>query len=180
MQDGGRQPRTGFTLIEILVVLSIVGVISAVVLLATAPGGSAQTRTEARRLATLLELALAETRATGRSIAWSPTPDGYEFQRRTDDGEWRSFADDSPYRPRALPDGISLEAVQLDTQPLREGDRIVIAPYGLTGEIRATIVGGGARIVLRGGVIGRINLDTTAEGRQGSAGHDEGARIHVG
>jgi type II secretion system protein H len=180
MQDGIRGPRTGFTLIEILVILCIVGVISVVVLLATAPGGSAQTRTEARRLATLLELALAETRATGRSIAWAPAPDGYEFQRKTEDGEWRSFADDSPYRRHALPVGISLEAVQLDAQPLPAGDRIVIAPHGLTGEIRATIVGGSARIVLRGGVIGRINLETTAEGPQSGAWLDEDARIHVG
>jgi type II secretion system protein H len=171
---------TGFTLIEILVVLCIVGVISVVVLLATAPGGTAQTRTEARRLATLLELALAETRASGHSIAWSPAPEGYEFLRKTDDGEWRSFADDSPYRRRTLPAGIVLEAVQLDAQPLRAGDRIVITPYGLTGEIRATIVGGSARIVLHGGVIGRINLETTAEGPQSGAWLDEGARIHVG
>lgn len=181
MRIGVLGGRTGFTLIEILVVLSIVGVISVVVLLATAPSSTAQTRTEARRLATLLELAIAETRATGRSIAWSPAPDGYEFLRKSDDGEWHSFAGDSPYRHRALPAGVMLEAIQLDSQPLREGDRIVITPYGMTGEIRATIVGGSARIVLRGGVIGRVNLETTtAEGPQSGAWLDEVARIHVG
>ena len=47
----------GFTLIEILVTMVIIGVLSVVLVLAAAPGEATQARTEARRLAALLELA---------------------------------------------------------------------------------------------------------------------------
>jgi general secretion pathway protein H len=142
--------------------------------LAVAPGEATRARTEARRLAALLELALGEARASGRSIAWSPSPDGYEFLRRAEDGEWRGFSADSPYRRRSLPAGVSLGAVRLDAQPLRPGERIVITPYGLGGAIQATIAGGGASITLRGGALGRVTLDRSA------LLHEAGPRIHAG
>lgn len=180
MRDPAGARGAGFTLIEVLVVMCIIGVLSVVLVFSIAPSGASQARTEARRLATLLELALSESRATGRGIAWSPAPEGYEFLRKGDDGEWRSFAADSPYRRRALPAGVSLEAVQLDAQPVREGERIVITPYGLGGAVRATIAGGGERIVLRGGMVGRIEIDTAAGGQRNGNLHDESARIHAG
>lgn len=180
MRDPAGARGAGFTLIEVLVVMSIIGVLSAVVVLSIAPSGPAQARTEARRLATLLELAISESRATGRGIAWSPAPEGYEFLRKGDDGEWRSFAADSPYRRRALPAGVSLEAVQLDAQALSAGERIVITPYGLGGAIRATIAGGGERIVLRGGVVGHIELEAAGDKQRNGNLHGESARIHAG
>ena len=127
----------GFTLIEILVAMAIISVLSVVLVLAAAPGEATQARTEARRLAALLELALGEARANGQSIAWSPSPDGYAFLRKGEDGEWQGFPADSPYRRRSLPAGVSLGAVQLDAQPLRRGERIVITPYGLGAAIQA-------------------------------------------
>jgi general secretion pathway protein H len=166
--------RAGFTLIEILVAMAIIGVLSEMIVLAAAPGEATRARTEARRLAALLELALGEARASGRSIAWSPSPDGYEFLRRAEDGEWRGFSADSPYRRRSLPAGVSLGAVRLDAQPLRPGERIVITPYGLGGAIQATIAGGGASITLRGGALGRVTLDRSA------LLHEAGPRIHAG
>ena len=90
-----------------------------------------------------------------------------------EDGEWQGFPADSPYRRRSLPAGVSLGAVQLDAQPLRRGERIVITPYGLGAAIQATIAGGGARITLRGGALGRVTLD------QGALLHDERPRIHA-
>ena len=64
---------SGFTLIEILVAMAIISVLSVVLVLAAAPGEATHARTEARRLAALLELALGEARANGQSIAWSPS-----------------------------------------------------------------------------------------------------------
>jgi general secretion pathway protein H len=166
--------RAGFTLIEILVTMVIIGVLSVVLVLAAAPGEASHARTEARRLGALLELALGEARASGQSIAWSPAPDGYAFLRKGEDGEWRGFPADSPYRRRALPAGVSLGAVQFDAQPLRPGERIVITPYGLGGAIQATIAGGGTSITLRGGAFGRVTLDPSA------LLHDEKPRLHAG
>jgi general secretion pathway protein H len=166
--------RAGFTLIEILVAMVIIGVLSVVLVVAASPGEASHARTEAHRLAALLELALAEARASGESIAWSPSPDGYVFLRKGEDGEWHGFPADSPYRRRSLPAGVSLGAVQFGAQPLKTGERIVITPYGLNGAIQATIAGGGRSITLRGGALGRVTLD------QSALLHGERSRIHAG
>jgi general secretion pathway protein H len=158
----GGARRAGFTLIEVLVAMAIIGVLSVILVLVAAPGEATHARNEARRLAALLELAFGEARASGQSIAWSPSADGYAFSRKGEDGEWHGIAADSAYRRRSLPAGVSLGAVQLDAQPLRPGERIVITPYGLGGAIQATIAGGGASITLRGGALGRVMLDQSA------------------
>ena len=180
MRGGRSARRAGFTLIEILVAMCIVGVLSVVLVFAVTPSGATQARTEARRLAALLELALAEARASGQSIAWSPVPEGYAFFRKGDDGEWQGFPADSPYRRRSLPSGVSLGAVQIDAQPLRAGERIVITPYGLSGAIQATVAGGGASITLRGGALGRIMLDPGVAAQRNALLHGERPRIHAG
>ena len=163
----------GFTLIEILVTMAIISVLSVVIVFAATPGEAAQARTEARRLAALLELALGEARASGQSIAWSPSPDGYAFLRMSEDGEWQGFPADSAYRRRSLPAGVALDAVHLGAQPLRRGERIVIRPYGLGADIQATIAGGGTNITLRGGPLGRVRLDP------GALLHGETPRLHA-
>ena len=105
---------------------------------------------------------------------------GYAFFRKNDDGEWQDFPADSPYRRRSLPGGVSLGAVQLDAQPLQPGERIVIAPYGLSGAIRATLAGGDASITLRGGALGRISLEPGAAPKPNAFLHEEIPRLHAG
>ena len=179
MRGGHGAQQAGFTLVEILVAMCIIGVLSVMLVFATAPDETAQARTEARRLATLLELALAEARASGRSIAWSPVPGGYAFFRKGDDDEWKVVADDGPYQRRSMPAGVSVNAVQFDGQPLREDERIVISPYGLSGIIQATIAGGRASITLRGGAPGRIILESPAPVPGNALLHSERSRIHA-
>ena len=59
--------QAGLTLVEILVVLAIIGVMAGATVLAIgAGGGGVRTETEARRLASRLELAADETMVTDR------------------------------------------------------------------------------------------------------------------
>jgi type II secretion system protein H len=174
-----RQRECGFTLIEILVAMVIVTVLSAMLVFVATPSAATKAREEARRLAALLELAIAEARAGGQSIAWSPAADGYRFLRRGDDGEWTAITGDSPYRQRALPDGVQLRDVTFAARPLREGERIVISPYGLAGAIAATISAGDAAFSLSGGPVGRVSL-VPAQAREDARSHFERSGIHAG
>ena len=172
--------RAGFTLIELLVAMCIIAVLSAMLVFVAEPGDATLARKEARRLAALLELALAETRASGHSIAWSPVPGGYAFWRKADDGEWVSFADDSPFGRRSLPGGTSLSEVLVDALPLAPGERIVLSPYGMSGAIQATLSGGGASVTLRGGALRRISLQPDAHARMDVQPIAPAPRLHAG
>ena len=152
----------GFTLIEVMVVVVIIAALSSMLVLVAMPSDAALVDREARRLASLLELALAEARASGQSIAWSPEGNGYSFWQRSDDGAWTRFSDTSIYRHRSFSERTEFREVLIDARQLPPGDRITLSPYGIRGLIEATIAGGNARIVLRGGVLGRISLQRIA------------------
>ena len=170
----------GFTLIEIMVVVVMIAVLSSILVIAIMPGDAALADKEARRLATLLELASAEARASGQGIAWSPERDGYSFWQRSDDGEWARFPDTSIYRRRWFDGQTELREVRIDDRELPDGDRINMAPYGTRSLIEATIAGGDARITLRGGVLGRISLQRDSDRTVESARPNPGMRLHPG
>ncbi len=74
-----RRFRQGFTLLELLVVLMIIGVASVGVSLSLPDPHSHQLELEALRLSAMLESGRAESRARGRPIYWRPTAQGFEF-----------------------------------------------------------------------------------------------------
>jgi type II secretion system protein H len=150
---------SGFTLIELLVVLAIIGVVSAAVTVAALPGDAGRARTEARRLAALLEKAMRESRASGQAIAWSAERDRYAFWQRGEDGDWMAYPAHSVYRPRALAGGIELATLHADGRELARGERIVFVPQGLRRRISATVAGTDAWFSIQGDVIGRVTLE---------------------
>jgi general secretion pathway protein H len=66
------QQRAGFTLVELLVVLVLIALSSAVVVLSLPDADSSQLDEEAERLSTLLEMARTEARISGLTVRWVP------------------------------------------------------------------------------------------------------------
>lgn len=91
----------GFTLIELMVVLVIIGIASAAVSLSIKPAPLKLLRQDAERLAQLLQLAQTEARTDGRPITWRWDAKGFGFSRRTDQGAGLDrFQDDPQLHPR--------------------------------------------------------------------------------
>lgn len=96
-----RDKQQGFTLIELMVVLVIIGIASAAVSLSIKPDPLKLLREDAARLAQLLQLAQAEARSDGRPITWRWDAKGFAFTRRNDRGAGLDrFKDDPQLRPR--------------------------------------------------------------------------------
>jgi general secretion pathway protein H len=98
----------GFTLIEILVVVAIVGVIALVVTLSITGSAERQTRREAERFEALVGQACEQAELSGREIGILVGDRGYGFRRMSGDA-WLDFPPDSILHPRAWIDGLRVE-----------------------------------------------------------------------
>jgi general secretion pathway protein H len=98
----------GFTLLEILVVIVIIGVMVAMVTLSfNVLGSDRQTAEETRRFWAVLRQAREEAELQSIDLAVFVGSSEYEFLRfDTRRNEWRQVADDSLYAPRSLPEGL--------------------------------------------------------------------------
>ena len=70
----------GFTLLELLVVVSIIAIASAGVAFAVRDSADTRLEREAQRLAALLEAARAQSRFSGVPVRWRATDGGYRFE----------------------------------------------------------------------------------------------------
>ena len=73
----------GFTLLELLVVVALIAVGTAGVGLALRDNAESALARDAQRLASLLETARAQARASGVAAQWQPTAAGFEFSGLT-------------------------------------------------------------------------------------------------
>lgn len=107
----------GFTLLELMVVLVIVGIILTFLTLSTGGDNRAeQLEREARRLTALLQLASEEAVMRSEQLAVRFGESEYEFFL-LEDGHWVQVSDDRPLRPRTLPQGIELHLELEDNPP---------------------------------------------------------------
>ena len=108
------------------------GVALGMVVVQLMPDDRAVLREESRRLALLLENAGMEARASGRPLAWSAEKNGYRFWKKNDYGDWVRLEDDEIFRPRTLPDGLHIDVVSVETQPLKSGERMSLNAFSFT------------------------------------------------
>jgi general secretion pathway protein H len=117
----------GFTLIEILVVIVIVGIVMSIAILSiTLAGGDSQLREEAQRMVSLVEVAQDESLLQGREFGLEFMQSAYrfvEFDPLT--RQWTEIIGDDTLRQRELPEELELELfiedrrVVLRTDPAR-------------------------------------------------------------
>ncbi|SAI46212.1 general secretion pathway protein H [Bordetella ansorpii] len=159
---GKRRPiQLGFTLIEVLVVLVIVGIATTTVGLSIGADPSRGLRQDARRLANLFMIAQNEVHIDGRVIAWQADESGYRFVR----GVWvdgatvpqvstlaglDDFSRNDALRPRQWQSG---NVRVLPAGPVVLNDEWFQAPWELT------LVEGQSRVVLRRGPTGQFQVE---------------------
>lgn len=122
----------GFTLIEILIVLFIMGLCTATLAINLSAGPSGKLVREAEQLALLLEDAALRARSRSISYEWRPEAGGYALQAISAAGEAPPAV-----RQFLLPEGIRIKTV-------RAGDgsalaRIVVPGRGVPGSSRISL-----------------------------------------
>ena len=123
MKPGAR----GFTLIELMVVVALIAIASAVTSLALRDPASTRLEHEGARLVALLEAARTEARAAGLSASWEPR----SGQEGVEGFRFIGLPPSSELPTRWLSAGVSAEvtgarAVSLGPEPLIGAQRIVL------------------------------------------------------
>lgn len=130
-----KKRHSGFTLIEVLVVVAIVAVMAGTVSLSFLGGESRSLRHEADRLAVLLRAAREQSVLENRPIIVAFERNGYRFLTTGLVGDLQTINDD-PFRSRRLPNGISFGAINVSGTTGLSEPRLVFSP---TGEATPTV-----------------------------------------
>lgn len=143
----------GFTLIEVLVVVAIVGIVVAVAAVNLFPSNIEVGRRESGTVALAIEHA--------RDAAWFG---GRPMAVTLDDGrirEWRRAGDkwqlDSS-RERALPSGMRVTGIFVDGQPLDAHERLVFLPDGFGTPFSIALEARGHAWAVEGDAAGAVTL----------------------
>jgi general secretion pathway protein H len=123
----------GFTLLEVMVVIVIIGIIvSQITISFSGQSPEEILKTEARRFASLAQLASEEALLSNALIGIAVDHDGYQFLRRQKD-KWQASTE-SVFRKRSLPDEVRI-ALDSDYHPAEKEEEklapsILILPSG--------------------------------------------------
>ncbi|KAF0866341.1 type II secretion system minor pseudopilin GspH [Pseudomonas sp. LD120] len=142
----------GFTLIELMVVLVIIGIASAAVGLSIKPDPLRSLRQDAERLVQLLRVAQAEARADGRPISWHTTAKGFAFSRRDDSG---TGLDDFRHDPQLRPRQWHTPSLQVRITPKQ---RLVLNAEWINPPLQVVLSDGQHRLSVERSAAGQLRL----------------------
>ena len=149
----------GFTLIEILVVLVIIGIMVGLIGVRMMPDDDRVVRNEAERLALLLEQTRDQAVASGEPIAFSVEQGRYRFWALDAENQWVPREGDDVLQDRPLADGVQLAALQVNQANLAVGERLLFLPSGGNAPFTADLVLNAAYARISGDSLGRVRLE---------------------
>jgi general secretion pathway protein H len=151
-------PARGFTLVEIMVVMVIIGITLGLASLNAIPSPHQDLQAEAQRLTLLLQLARDEAIVRNRPVTFEATPERYHFLVRNET-RWVPITGDDLLREREFKNGpltLLLDPASAGTvNPLRItfGREPVDKPFVL---VMAT---GGNRVAIRADGVGHFTVE---------------------
>lgn len=159
-----RPARNGFSLVEMMVVLFIMGLLAAAVVV-TMPGGERALRGEADKLAARTSAARDEAITGAVPVALVVSDAGYYFEKRVG-GQWQPFEEGRlgltswAKGTTASQEGLAASNQAGAGQAQQARSRIVFDPVGLaSGDAAVRLAHGGGALVVRIARDGRVRVD---------------------
>ena len=148
----------GFTLVELLVVLVIIGITLGLASLNAIPSPRQELENEAQRIALLLQLARDEAIVRNRQVAFEANPERYRFTVRNDTG-WEPVTRDDLLRERTFKSA----PLQLALDPNSGADpgtlRIVFGREPVDKPFVLTLATGGNAVAIRADGVGHFTVE---------------------
>jgi general secretion pathway protein H len=153
-----RRLNQGFTLVELLVVLVVMGIALSMVVVQLMPDDQAILRQEAARLALLLENAGLEARASGHSMAWSAENTRYRFWKKNEYNDWTPIEDGSSFRSRNFPEGIRIVDMTVEDLPFKQGEQFALSASAFALPFKVRMNFASANVMIDGKSTGEVNV----------------------
>ena len=153
-----RSDSRGYTLVEILAVLAIIGIAVALAQVQFARSPGQVLDGEARRLALLLELARDEAMTRGCTLAWIARRDAHRLECRRAATETAFAARDGLYAIRTWHDTVALESVSIAGVPVPRDSPLLFTPSGVNTPFELVLRIDGNRVQLAGDLLGRVRV----------------------
>jgi general secretion pathway protein H len=141
--------RRGFTLIEVLAVLAIIGIAIALAQVRFARSPAQALEHEAQRLALLLELARDEAMTQGCTVAWIARRDSHWIECRRAPGG---------YAAHPWEHGVALERVSIAGVPVSRESPLLFTPSGVNAPFELMLALEGNRVHVTGDALGRVQV----------------------
>ena len=152
----------GFTLIEVLVVIVIMGVTSTAVVFSIEGIRSRSDANELQRLRLVLELAGERAAVTGTPISVQFLPDHYRFSTLAMDGSWRLIQQGDSLAERKMPEGFAIEKIIVNGRAVAASAALVLSTEMPDFEIHVRTPEN--QRILRSHPEGSVSLDLPAQG----------------
>jgi general secretion pathway protein H len=150
--------QAGFTLVEILVVLVMIGIIVGLASINLMPDDKRVLTTEAQKLALLFEQARDEAIISGKEIAWSIEEDKTRFWLKDDQGKWIPNSGDELFRERDLAPGVKLAELQINSVKAAMNERLIFSPGGMNMPFKLDLGLNARRVSIKGDNLGKLTL----------------------
>lgn len=150
--------QAGFTLVEILVVLVIIGIIVGLASINLMPDDKRVLTTEVQKLALLFEQARDEAIISGKEIAWSVEGEKTRFWRKDDQGKWIPNSGDDLFRDRDLAPGVKLAELQINSVKAAVNERLIFSPSGMNMPFKLDLGLNTSHVSISGDNLGKLVL----------------------
>jgi general secretion pathway protein H len=144
----------GFTLIEVLLVILIIGIGLSLVVANLQPDDAQTVRRDAHALAGQLERLQERALLGGLPIGITFEAEGVQTWQRDAKGEWLAVTVDANIRNTEM----ALENFKLGAKPVESDARMVFLPDGMNLPFELTVSRNGHRFIITGDPLGRINV----------------------
>ena len=153
-----RRP-TGFTLVEILVVVAIIAITAGLATLAFDGDDRGSAAREAKRFAGALEHASARAQGRAETLGVSADGEGWRFWRReADDNRWLPFSGDDVLDAHRLPAGMALAPLSFAGKALPPDAIVPLRASGRNEPYAFVLTGKTSRIVLAADPLNRVTM----------------------